>query len=93
MKICVENKMNEMQSMVIYFWANDDFLKIRNCGQKCNRNVSINTISGMNDFVNSFKEIIEKVSNYSTIARIFVKFFKKANDFEIYIEHFKRAER
>ena len=34
--ICVENKMQDLQSMVIYFWANDDFLKLRNCGQKLN---------------------------------------------------------
>ena len=45
----------------------------------------------MNDFVNSFNEIIDKVYNYSDIDGIFVKLFKKANDFEICIEHFKRT--
>ena len=34
--ICVENKMQDLQSIVIYFWANDNFLKLRNCGQKSN---------------------------------------------------------
>jgi len=34
--ICVENKMQDLQSIVIYFWANDDFLKLKNCGQKLN---------------------------------------------------------
>jgi len=36
LKICVENKINDLQSIIIYFWANDDFLKLKNCGQKCN---------------------------------------------------------
>jgi len=42
-----------------------------------------------NDFVNSINEIIDKVNNYSDIDRIFVKLFKKANDFDICIEHLK----
>ena len=33
---CVENQLNNLQSMVIYFWANDNFLKLKNCGQKSN---------------------------------------------------------
>jgi len=36
LKICVENKINDLQSIVIYFWAYDDFLKLKNCGQKSN---------------------------------------------------------
>ena len=56
------------------------------------QNVGISTISEINDLVNSFIEIIDQVYNYSNIEEIFVKFFKKANDFEIYIEHLKRSE-
>jgi len=33
---CIENKMQNLQSIIIYFWANDDFLKLKNCGQKFN---------------------------------------------------------
>jgi len=56
------------------------------------RDLSINTICEINDFVNSFKEIIEKVYNYSPIDKICVELFKKAFDFEIYIEHLKKDE-
>ena len=36
LKICVENNMQDLQSIVFYFWAYDDFLKLKNCGQKSN---------------------------------------------------------
>jgi len=56
------------------------------------RNVGKSTICEINDFINSFNEIIEKISNYIKVERFFVKLFKKANYFEIYIEHLKRHE-
>ena len=58
---------------------------------KNSRNVGISTICEMNDFVNSFNEIIDNESNYSTIDGIFVKLFKKANDFDIWHRQFKRS--
>ena len=42
-------------------------------------------------FVISFIEIVEKAYNCSNIDRIFVELFKKANDFEICIEHLKKS--
>ena len=42
-----------------------------------------------NDFVNSFNEIIDQVYDYSKVDGIFVELFKKANYFEICIEHLK----
>ena len=36
LNICVDNQLNNLQLIVIYFWANDDFLKLKNCGQKSN---------------------------------------------------------
>ena len=54
--------------------------------------LGINTICEINDFINSFNEIIEKVYNYSPIDKICVELFKKAFDFEIYIEHLKKDE-
>ena len=56
------------------------------------RNVGISTICEINDLVNSFNEIIDKVYNYSKVDGIFVELFKKANYFEIYIEHLKKVE-
>ena len=56
------------------------------------QNGGISAISEINDFVNSFNEIIDKEYNYSNIDRIFVKLFKKAKLFEICIEHLKRVE-
>ena len=47
------------------------------------RDLGINTICEINDFVNSFNKIIDKVYNYSPIDGICVEFFKKAFDFEI----------
>ena len=58
-----------------------------------NRNVSINTLSEINDFVNSFDQIIDKVYNYSTIERFFVKLFKKAKYFDFCLEHLKKVEK
>ena len=55
------------------------------------RDLSINTICEINDFINSFNEIIDKVSNYIKVERFFVKLFKKAIDFEFCIEHLKRG--
>ena len=57
-----------------------------------NRNLSINTKSEINDFVNSFDEIIDKVCNYSTIDGIFVKLFKKANYFDFCLGDLKKVE-
>jgi len=54
------------------------------------RNVSINTISEINDFVISLNEV-DKMYNYSKIDKILVELFKKAKLFEICIEHLKRA--
>jgi len=56
------------------------------------RNVGISTICEINDLINSFNEIIDTVFDFSDIDRIFVKLFKKANYFEIYIEHLKKVE-
>ena len=56
------------------------------------RYVGISIICGINDFVNSLNEIIDKEYNYSSIDKIFVKLFKKAKLFEICIEHIKRTE-
>ena len=56
------------------------------------RNVGISTICEINDFINSFNEIIDKVYNYSPIDGICVEYFKKANYFEIHIEHLKKVE-
>ena len=36
LNICIENKINDLQSIVLNFWANDNFLKLNNCGQKSN---------------------------------------------------------
>ena len=55
------------------------------------QNVGISTISEMNDFVNSFNEIVDKESNYSTIDGIFVKLFKKVNYFDFYTNDLKRS--
>ena len=56
------------------------------------RNVGKSTICEINDFINSFKKIVKTVYNYSNIEEIFVELFKKANYFEIYIEHLKKVE-
>jgi formyltetrahydrofolate synthetase len=56
------------------------------------RDFGISTICEINDFVNSFDEIIDKVSNYSIIDGIFVELFKKAKLFDICLEHLKRSE-
>jgi len=56
------------------------------------QDLGINTICEITDFINSFNEIIEKVYNYSPIDKICVELFKKAFDFEIYIEHLKKVE-
>ena len=56
------------------------------------RNVGISIICGINDFVNSFNEIIDKVFDTANIDGICVELFKKANDFEICIEHLKKVE-
>ena len=56
------------------------------------RDLGINTICEINDFINSFNEIIDKVYDYSKVDGIFVELFKKANYFEIYIEHLKKVE-
>jgi len=57
------------------------------------RDLGINTICEINDFINSFNEIIDKIYNYSSIEEIFVKFFKKAKLFDVCIEHLKSTER
>jgi len=54
--------------------------------------VSINTKFEINDFINSFNEIIDKIYNYSDIDGIFVKLFKKAKLFDVCIEHLKSTE-
>ena len=43
--------------------------------------------------MNSFDQIIDKVSNYSTIDGIFVKLFKTANYFYFHLEHLKKVEK
>jgi len=58
-----------------------------------NIDLGINTICEIKDFVNSFSEIIDKVSNYIKVERFFVKLFKMAKLFEICIEHLKSAEK
>ena len=55
------------------------------------RDLGINTICEINDFINSFNEIIDKVYDYSKVDGIFVELFKKAKLFEICIEHLKRT--
>jgi len=47
----------------------------------------------INDFINSFNEIIDKIYDYSPIDGICVELFKKANYFEIYIEHLKSGKK
>jgi len=54
-------------------------------------NVGISIICVINDFINSFNEIIDKVYDYSKVDGIFVELFKKAKLFEICIEHLKRT--
>ena len=54
------------------------------------RNVGISTICEINDFINSFNEIIDQFFDFSDIDRICVELFKKAFDFEICIEHLKK---
>ena len=56
------------------------------------QDLSINTICEINDFINSFNEIIDKVSNYIKVERFFVKFFKKAKFFDVCIEHLKSTK-
>ena len=51
------------------------------------QDLGINTICEINDFINSFNETIDKMFDSAGIDKIFVKLFKKANDFEICIEH------
>jgi len=53
------------------------------------RDLGINTICEINDFINSLNEIIDQVYNYSPIDGICVEFFKMAKLFEICIEHLK----
>ena len=53
--------------------------------------MSINTKFEMNDFVNSFNKIIDKVSNYSTINKIFAELFKKANYFDFHTNDLKEV--
>ena len=56
------------------------------------RDLGINTVCEINDFINSFNEIIDKIYNYSDIDGIFVKLFKKAKLFDVCIEHLKSTE-
>jgi len=53
---------------------------------------NLSAICEINDFVNSFNEIIDKVSNYIKVERFFVKFFKKAKFFDVCIEHLKSTK-
>ena len=55
------------------------------------RNVSINTKFEMNDFVNSFNEIIDKILIFSDIDGIFVKLFKKSNYFDFHTNDLKQV--
>ena len=57
------------------------------------RDLGISTICEINDFINSFNEIIDKVSNYSTIDKFFVKLFKNANFFDFYSDHLKKSRK
>ena len=54
------------------------------------RYVGISIICEINDFVNSLNEIIDKVFDTASIDKIFVKLFKRANDFEILHRAFKK---
>ena len=72
--ICVENKMQNLQSIVIYFWANDDFLKLKNCGQKLNLELielcRKYELTLRKSIVNIFgetqkKSLIQKITDYS----------------------------
>ena len=58
-----------------------------------NRNVSINTKSEIYDFVKSFDQIIDKVSNYSDTDKFFVKLFRQAKYFDFCLEHLKQVEK
>jgi len=60
-------------------------------GIKSIQNMSINTKFEMNDFVNSFNKIIDKVSNYSPIDKIFAELFKKANYFDFHTSDLKKV--
>jgi len=57
------------------------------------QDLGINTICEINDFVSSFDEIIDNVSNYIKVERFFVKLFKKANYFYFHLEHLKQVEK
>ena len=57
------------------------------------RDLGISTISEINDFINSFNEIIDKIYDYSPIDGICVELFKKAKLFEICIEHLKSGKK
>lgn len=34
--VCSDNKMTDLPSIISYYWANENFLKLKNCGQKSN---------------------------------------------------------
>ena len=61
------------------------------CIEHLKKDENLSAICEINDFINSFNEIVDTVYNYSNIEEIFVEFFKKAIDFEICIEHLKRS--
>ena len=74
LNICVENKMQDLQSIVIYFWAYDDFLKLKNCGQKLNLDLielcRKYELTLRKSIVNIFgetpkKSFIQKITDYS----------------------------
>ena len=48
-------------------------------------------MSEINDFVNSFNEIIDKIFDWSNIDGIFAELFKKAKLFDICINDLKRT--
>ena len=34
--VCIDNGMTDLSSIISYYWANEDFLQLKNCGQKSN---------------------------------------------------------
>lgn len=34
--VCIDNGMTDFSSIIIYYWTNENFLKLKNCGQKSN---------------------------------------------------------
>ena len=70
--------------MVTYFWANDDFLKLKNCGQKSNlelielcRKYELTLRKSIVDLLgeNPNKSFIQKINDYSVKQKVTTQVF------------------